>query len=73
MTDFAGFGPDFSAFFTELGVEQNRDWFQANKARYEDAVKAPFRDLILALNEAPGGPDAEGADPRRRYLFYPAL
>lgn len=66
MSSFEGFGPDFAQFFTELAVEQNRDWFQANKARYEAAVKTPCRDLIVAVNEALSAADIPlSGDPKR--------
>lgn len=43
---------DFLDFFTELAANQSRDWFLANKARYEVAVKLPMRDLVIATNAA---------------------
>lgn len=66
MNTFEGFGPDFAQFLTDLAVEQNREWFQANKARYEAAVKTPCRDFIVAINEALslGGIPLSG-DPKR--------
>jgi uncharacterized protein (TIGR02453 family) len=42
----------FSAFFKELAVNNNRDWFNANKERFEEEVKAPFEGLtaeVIAL------------------------
>lgn len=39
-------------FLRELAANNERDWFEANKARYEADVKGPFLDLIAAL--APG-------------------
>ncbi|MDH5399820.1 MAG: DUF2461 family protein, partial [Cyclobacteriaceae bacterium] len=36
------FTPEFTAFLSELEKNNNRDWFQANKARYEQHVKNPF-------------------------------
>lgn len=46
MNTFEGFEPDFVRFFSDLAVEQNRKWFQANKARYggrENAVSRIHR------------------------------
>jgi len=37
------------AFLAELAANNNRDWFEANKARYEADVKGPFLELIAAL------------------------
>jgi uncharacterized protein (TIGR02453 family) len=35
----------FSAFFKELAGNNNREWFNANKDRFEEHVKAPFEKL----------------------------
>jgi uncharacterized protein (TIGR02453 family) len=43
------FTPDAFAFFAELAAHNDRDWFAANKARYERAVKAPFAALLAAV------------------------
>ncbi|MBL7942870.1 MAG: DUF2461 domain-containing protein [Flavobacteriales bacterium] len=47
------FTTDFTAFFKDLAANNHRDWFTANKARYEASVKKPFEvfvtDLITAL------------------------
>jgi uncharacterized protein (TIGR02453 family) len=40
-----------SAFFKELAANQNREWFQANKARYEAEVRDPLRAMLADLNE----------------------
>jgi uncharacterized protein (TIGR02453 family) len=49
------FTEDFISFFNELEKNNNRDWFQENKKRYEKSVKAPFEnfvgDMISALSE----------------------
>jgi len=49
---FEGFGPDAFAFFKDLAANQNRDWFAANKARYEAQVRAPFAALVVDLSAA---------------------
>ena len=50
---FKGFRPEANAFLTELAANNNREWFLAHKAVYEEAVVAPFRlllaDVISAL------------------------
>lgn len=47
------FSPEFHKFFTELAANNNRDWFTANRKRYEEYVKQPIHrfigDLIGAL------------------------
>jgi len=40
---------DYSSFFRELSKNNNKAWFHANKKRYEDAVKAPFLELLEQL------------------------
>ncbi len=49
---FTGFGPDAAAFFRELETNNDRDWFAANKARYEREVKAPLGALVEAVSFA---------------------
>ena len=49
---FEGFGADAFAFFTDLAVHQSRDWFTANKARYEAEVRAPLAALVVDLSAA---------------------
>ncbi|WP_411029427.1 DUF2461 domain-containing protein [Spongiimicrobium sp. 3-5] len=39
----------YSAFFKELQHNNNKEWFHANKKRYEDDAKAPFLELLNAL------------------------
>ena len=39
-------------FLQDLELHNNRDWFQANKERYEKQVQEPFLRLIADL--APG-------------------
>ena len=43
------FTKDFSKFFNDLAKNNNREWFQTNKARYESAVKNPFQNFITDL------------------------
>lgn len=41
--------PDFLQFFRELAANNDRDWFKAQKKRYESSVKRPFNELIALL------------------------
>jgi len=43
------FTPDFIQFLRELPANNNRDWFQENKKRYEKSVKIPFEKFISEL------------------------
>lgn len=36
------FSPDFNTFFKDLARNNNKDWFDANRDRYEANVKRPF-------------------------------
>lgn len=51
MGNFAGFGPTTLGFLAELRDNNNRDWFQANKTRYDDCVLEPALDFIVAVGE----------------------
>lgn len=43
------FTQDFLDFFKDLAKNNNRDWFQANKKRYERSVKEPFAVFIQKM------------------------
>ncbi|MCB9547615.1 MAG: DUF2461 domain-containing protein [Myxococcales bacterium] len=49
MSAFAGFPPDLFDFLAELSMNNNREWFEANKARYEASVREPARAFIRAM------------------------
>jgi uncharacterized protein (TIGR02453 family) len=49
MTDFEGFGPDFAGFLAELGRNNERAWFDRERARYEASVRGPFLAFVRAL------------------------
>ena len=49
MSEFNGFPKDFFAFFKALKKNNNRDWFNANKARYHDAVVKPMGEYISSM------------------------
>lgn len=40
------FSPAFFKFFDELKNNNNKEWFDKNKGRYETDVKAPFKKLV---------------------------
>lgn len=46
---FAGFGPAAIEFLTDLTNNNNKDWFDENKQRYEDTVREPARAFIRAM------------------------
>jgi uncharacterized protein (TIGR02453 family) len=43
--------PELFQFLRELKVNNNREWFQANKHRYENDLKEPLLDFIAAFGE----------------------
>ncbi|HAW20535.1 MAG TPA: TIGR02453 family protein [Flavobacteriales bacterium] len=47
----AWFQPSFESFFTDLKKNNNRDWFLANKNRYEENVKKPFEEFVAQMIE----------------------
>jgi uncharacterized protein (TIGR02453 family) len=42
----AYFTQDFLDFFKELAANNHKDWFHANKKRYEKSVKEPFKVFV---------------------------
>ena len=40
---------DFLVFLRDLSQNNNRDWFEKNKSRFEKSVKEPFSELVTAL------------------------
>jgi uncharacterized protein (TIGR02453 family) len=46
--EFDGFPADAFAFYAELKVEGNntRGWFDANRSRYEQAIRVPMEELL---------------------------
>ena len=46
----AYFTPDFLRFLKELAAHNNREWFNANKQRYEQSVRDPFLKFVADLS-----------------------
>jgi uncharacterized protein (TIGR02453 family) len=49
---FPGFPPEALNFLRQLSRNNNREWFQAHKAIYEEKVKMPMIALVLSLGGA---------------------
>jgi uncharacterized protein (TIGR02453 family) len=64
---FSGFGTGALTFFEELAVDNSREWWHANKARYEAEVREPL-ELLLADLEAEFG-EAKVFRPNRDTRF----
>jgi len=52
LPPFDGFPADAFAFFAELAQHQTKDWFEANRSRYEMGVRGPFSSLVADLSAA---------------------
>lgn len=42
----AFFDPDFIQFFKDLAPNNNKDWFDENRKRYESIVREPFKSFV---------------------------
>ncbi len=51
MPRFSGFPKAGIQFLRDLKKNNDRDWFQAHKAVYEENVKAPMTELVLGLGD----------------------
>ncbi len=49
MADFSGFGRKTMSFLTELSSNNDREWFTANKARYERDVMEPALAFVSEM------------------------
>ena len=48
-TTATGFGPGLFDFLAELELNNRRDWFEANRGRYESELREPAFELIRAV------------------------
>lgn len=60
---------DFLDFFKELTANNHRDWFHANKKRYEASVKQPFKELVISLIDRMKALDPEFALEPKNAIF----
>lgn len=49
MADTPSLTPGFFAFLGDLKAHNDREWFQANRERYDADVRDPFLRLLAAL------------------------
>ena len=49
---FAGFPPETRKFLRNLKRNNRQEWFQPRKETFDQVVKAPMTELVLALGEA---------------------
>jgi uncharacterized protein (TIGR02453 family) len=64
---FSGFGRGALVFFTDLAANNSRDWWHANRSRYDDEVRQPLEDLLADL--APEFGEAKVFRPNRDTRF----
>ncbi len=59
--------PAYFTFFKELANNNSSEWFNANKARYERDVKAPFLSFLETLVQLMKDtePDLENVEPKK--------
>lgn len=60
------FTKDFIDFFIELAPNNNKDWFDLNRKRYENTVKKPFQNFVQhIINEiAKTDPTIKNIEPK---------
>jgi uncharacterized protein (TIGR02453 family) len=51
MAAFEGFADDKGTFFKRLAKNNERDWFMAHKAEFEEGWNAPMKDLLAQVRE----------------------
>ena len=49
MSKFSGFPPTIFQFLSELEENNDKEWFDANRDRYENEVRGPALDYIVAM------------------------
>lgn len=62
----AFFEKDFLDFFIELAPNNNKEWFDLNRDRYENNVREPFKKFVVHLTEkmTKDLPDLKGLEPK---------
>lgn len=49
QSGFRGFSPESLTFLSQVRQENSKEWFDAHRNQYENALLAPFRALVTAL------------------------
>lgn len=63
------FDSDFLEFFKELAANNHKEWFDANRKRYETSVKKPFEKFVAALLEESRQIDPSISVPAKDCIF----
>ena len=65
----AHFTQDYLDFFKELAANNNKEWFHANKKRYEASVKKPFEEFIQEIIDRTAKIDDRFAGEAKKAVF----
>ena len=65
----AYFTQDFLDFFKELAANNHKDWFHANKKRYEKSVKDPFKVFVQDMIDRAAAVDDRFAGEAKDAIF----
>jgi uncharacterized protein (TIGR02453 family) len=65
----AYFTQDFLDFFKELAANNDKDWFHANKKRYETSVKDPFKAFVQDMIDRTAAIDDRFAGEAKDAIF----
>lgn len=65
----AYFTEDYLNFFKDLAANNNRDWFLANKKRYETSVKEPFKTFVQDMIDRAAAIDDRFAGEAKDAIF----
>lgn len=65
----AWFPPDFNKFFIELAPNNNKEWFDANRKRYELSVKEPFEAFVAEVIKQVAKADSKVTITPREAIF----
>ena len=63
------FTKDFLDFFKELAANNHKDWFHANKKRYEASVKDPFKVFVQDMIDRAAAKDDRFAGEAKNAIF----
>ena len=68
-TGFAGFPPEALGFLRDLAANNAKPWFEAHRATYEGALRAPMLALVEEMDARLGRIAPELVGDRRRSMF----
>jgi uncharacterized protein (TIGR02453 family) len=63
------FSLDYLQFFKELAPNNNKDWFDLNRKRYENSVREPFKKFVTTLIDEISKEDLEIQITQKEAIF----